>query len=436
MNRRVVVQLFATLLVAMLLISACVPVAQAPAAGDAGAASTDNAAGGGELVIWNTGGENDAKALQTVADLFTKANPDVTVKIEAIPWSDAHAKVLAAVAAGTGPDIITGGMSWGIEFGKLGGMVDLKDVYPEMTEEIVKMMPPQVAAAIIPPSGEVYGVQWDVTLMAMFYRTDLLQELTGLEAAPANWGEFSDALAKIQEAGKKGYQQDWGNTDWLGLFSFIYSAGGSYYDTECTQATINSPAAVEALEFYASLYTKFNAPTDSVDIGQGLESGDYPLAIGGSWNAAGLEFSRPAIAGQWAMAPLPKGPGDKAISFLGGRIIGILSSSQQPDVAAEFIHSLYTPEAVGVQADFWKQQNGFFIPPSAELVSAAKLPEGIAGALNSILLEAAGPPNCPGWEESQADVTKFVQEVIFNGADAQEMLDQAADLMNKNLTQQ
>lgn len=431
MNRKIVVQLFATLLVVMVLLSACVPVAEAPAAGEAG-----GAAAGGELVIWNTGGENDAKALQTVADLFTKDNPAVTVKIEAIPWSDAHAKVLAAVAAGTGPDIITGGMSWGIEFGKLGGMIDLKDVYPEMTEEIVKMMPPQVAAAIIPPSGEVYGVQWDVTLMAMFYRADLLQELTGLEAAPATWAEFTDALAKIQEAGKKGYQQDWGNTDWLGLFSFVYSAGGSYYDSECTQATINSPEAVEALEFYASLYTKFNAPTDSVDIGQGLEGGDYPLAIGGSWNAAGLEFSRPAIAGKWAMAPLPKGPGDKSISFLGGRIIGILTSSKQPDAAAKFIRSLYTPEAVGVQADFWQQQNGFFIPPAAELVSAAKLPEGIAGALNSILLEAAGPPNCTGWEESQADVTKFIQEVIFNGADAQEMLDQAADLMNKNLTAQ
>lgn len=432
--------LLALLAAAMLVLAACGAPAAAPPAAPAveptaapGAAQPTAApaavAETASLVIWNTGSEDEAAAMQIAADAFTAENPGITIKIEPVPWSDAYAKILAAVAGGVAPDMITGGMSWGIEFGKQGGMVDLKAAYPEMTDRLVKMLPPQVASAIIPPSGEVYAVQLDVTMHELFYRTDLVEQ------APATWEELVAEIEKQQAAGNKGFQIDWGIADWLGAYPFIASAGGTFYNAECSQATINSPEAVQGVQFFADLFTKYNAPTDSVDIGNGLESGDYPLAIGGSWNAAGLVFNRPALEGKWALAPLPAGPSGQAVSFLGGRVIGIMESSEHKDAAAQFIEYLYTPEATRALSEYQLTKNNMYIPPAPELIPAAGLPEVVVPGTTAILENAGGPPNCPGWEAVQADVTKQIQEVIYNGADAQAAMDQAAELMNAALNQ-
>ncbi len=70
-----------------------------------------NAAAKQTLTIWATGGDSDAAVLAEAGKLFMKANPNVTVKVEAISWGDGFAKVLAAAAAQKGPDIFTGGLS-------------------------------------------------------------------------------------------------------------------------------------------------------------------------------------------------------------------------------------------------------------------------------------------------------------------------------------
>lgn len=382
----------------------------------------------GTLIVWATGDENGANALQAAADLFVKENPGVTIRVQAVPWSDAHAKILSAAAAGVGPDIITGGMSWGIEFGKLGGMVDLKAKYPDLVAEVDTLALPQVKAATIPPSGEVYAVQYSVDMMAMFRRTDVIKD------APKTWEEFTKAIETAQAGGKKGFGQGWGNTDWLGYYNFLYSAGGTLYAADCSKATINSPEGVQAMTFYRDLYSKYKAPTDTnVDLEAGLESGDYPIGITGSWSAASLQFGKPQMAGQWAMSALPAGPSGKGISFLGGQVIGIMTGSKNQDTAAKFIRFLYTPAAVEATSAYKLSQNNYYVPPSLELLSAAKLPANLESAFKDLLTYSGGPPNCVGWEESQNDVNKLIQEVIFNSADPKEALDQAAQLMDQNL---
>src|SRR5512145_3225405 len=86
--------------------------------------------GGKEILVWMTGGEVDAQIFQAAADLWAEQTGN-TVTVEPIDWSSAHARMLTAAASGEGPDIITGGLSWGIEFGELGGMVDLNAGYPD-----------------------------------------------------------------------------------------------------------------------------------------------------------------------------------------------------------------------------------------------------------------------------------------------------------------
>jgi multiple sugar transport system substrate-binding protein len=72
-----------------------------------------NAAKKQTLTIWATGGDADAAVMKAAGKAFEDANRNVTVKVEAISWGDGYAKVLAAAAAKRGPDIFTGGLSWG-----------------------------------------------------------------------------------------------------------------------------------------------------------------------------------------------------------------------------------------------------------------------------------------------------------------------------------
>lgn len=78
------------------------------------------------LTIWATGGDADAAVIAAAANAFELTNPNVTVKVEAISWGDGLAKVLAAAAAKKGPDIFTGGLSWGISAGNKGALADLR----------------------------------------------------------------------------------------------------------------------------------------------------------------------------------------------------------------------------------------------------------------------------------------------------------------------
>ncbi|CAN5896051.1 sugar ABC transporter substrate-binding protein [soil metagenome] len=380
------------------------------------------------LTLWNTGSETDALILDAAAALFEASHEGVTVDIQPMSWQDGHTKVLTAVVSGSGPDMITGGLSWGIEFGEQGGMVDLKAAYPDIVAEIESLVQPGIYHSVVPPTGEVYGVPIDLTFQVMMTRPDLI-EAAGLSGPPQTWEE----LTAVLEADNAGLGFGWGNAEWIGFFPFLYQAGGALYDTECSEATINSPEGVEALTFFADLYNTYGtSPEGDIDVEGGLESGEYAVGFQNS-SALGMESSRPELFQELSFSPLPAGPSGKRTSFIGGRVIGIMEASNNQDLAAEFIASLYTSEAATAIIQKAEELNQLWITPVVEYAKQGSLADKAVTALEEQLADAEGPPNCTGWEESQALVVRQLQEVIFSGADPQAALDAAAEEMNKNL---
>ena len=381
------------------------------------------------LTLWSTGSENDALILEAAAGLFEQNNEGVTLDIQPRSWQDGHAKVLSAVVSGSGPDMITGGLSWGIEFGEQGGMIDLEAAYPEIVSEIEGLAQSGIYRSVVPPSGEVYGVPIDLTIHIMLTRPDLI-EAAGLEGPPQTWEELTAVLEANDNAGL-GF--GWGNAEWLGFFPFLYQAGGTLYDAQCSAATINSPEGVEALSFFADLYTTYGtSPEGDVDVEGGLESGEYLVGIQGSWTL-GMENTRPELFEKASFSPLPAGPSGKRTAFIGGRVIGVMEASENQDLAADFIATLYTPEVATAMIQKAEELNQVWITPVVDYATQSSLSEKVVTAVQEQLADAEGPPNCAGWEQSQALVVRQLQEVIFNGADPQGALDAAAEEMNDNL---
>ena len=427
---------FLSMMLVLLLVSACgntaAPTTNTSADSETDAPSSEPVT----LTIWATGDEDEGKLLFSAAERFMAENPNVTIELQPISWDDAHAKVLSAATSGTGPDIITGGLSWGIEFGQLGGMIDLRENYPDIVAEIEESVHQGIYQSVVSPENEVYGVPWDLTVYQMFYRPDLLEEITGSGEPPATWDELTTAISQIQDSGKKGFAMQWGNTQWLQYFNFLTQAGGALYDETCSAVTINSPEAVEALTFYTDLYSTYNAPTDGwPDLEGGMVSGDYPIGYTGSWIAGSLDASYPELEGKWTLAPLAAGPTGDPTAFIGGRVIGIMSYSEVPDTAVEFIRSIYNDETADAMTATAAELNLFYIPPRADFADKIQAPEERVESIKAQLANSKGPPNCTGWEESSQVVEQKLQQVIFEGADPQTALDEAAVVMTQNLTQ-
>ena len=60
-----------------------------------------------ELSVWSGFTENDGKVVQKIADEFNKSQKKVKVTIEQNPWNVINDKMLSAISAGNGPDVVT-----------------------------------------------------------------------------------------------------------------------------------------------------------------------------------------------------------------------------------------------------------------------------------------------------------------------------------------
>ena len=395
-----------------------------------------NAAAKQTLTVWATGGDADAAVMKAAGKAFEDANPGVTVKVEAISWGDGYAKVLAAAAAKKGPDVFTGGLSWGISAGNKGALADLRAL--GVANYVQPKVPVQIYKALVGyKATKVYAVPFDLTLMMMFYDKTTMAK-AGITAAPTTVDQFNAAADKLKAAGiATPVYNEWGNADWLGYFSWLYSMGGSLYDAKCN-VTINNSKGVASLTQFKKLYTDYSAPKPGVadwSMNDNLKSGKYGIGFSGNFQATSL-YTYYKDYKNWAVAPVPAAAGSKSVAFIGGRGISVMgyASGTQQRLAAKFIKSLYDRTVVRQMNLVGAAQNSIFLSPvidNADTIDA--YPADVLKTIKSQLKDAQGPPNCNGWEDSQAGVTTALQSFLFGTTTAQAALDAAAAVMKSKL---
>ena len=395
-----------------------------------------NAAAKQKLTVWATGGDADAAVMKAAGKAFEDANPGVTVKVEAISWGDGYAKVLAAAAAKKGPDVFTGGLSWGISAGNKGALADLRTL--GVASYVQPKVPSQIYKALVGyKSTKVYAVPFDLTLMMMFYDKTTLSK-AGITSAPKTIADFNAAADKLKAAGvATPVYNEWGNADWLGFFSWLYSSGGTLYDAQC-KVTINNAKGVAALTQYKKLYSDFGAPKPGVadwSMNDNIKQGKYGIGFSGNFQASSY-YTYYKDYKNWSVAPVPAAAGSKSVAFIGGRGVSIMGYAKpaQQQLAAKFIKTLYDRSVVRQMNLVGAAQNAIFLSPvisNADTIDA--YPADVLATIKSQLKDAQGPPNCNGWEDSQAGVTTALQSFLFGSATAKAALDEAAAVMKSKL---
>ena len=382
------------------------------------------------LVVWMVGDDKTPRLIETAVQAFRAEHPGIEVEVRDVPWADAMTKYSAALASRRGPDLITGSTTYAIDLGTKGALVDLGQRAPDLVRLLEQYANPGAMRAVRKPDGTMYAAPFDMHVQLQFYRTDLLPK------APDTWAEFVSATESLRAKGTRGFAQQWGNTSWVGYYPYLLQAGGAIYDAGCTRSLVDSPQAVRALEFYASLYRRLQAPTDSwPDADGGLENGSYPLIQSGTWQLTQLDMLHRSLVGKWGAAPLPAGESGRRTALLGGTAMGVTTFSPHIELALDFMRTLYRPEVARKMVETAPALGLMWLPAGRQdQVAALPMPADRKQAMLAQLQDAEGPPNCPGWMRLDYVLTRAVQRVVLAGADPRTELTRAAALLNRPLT--
>ncbi|HEX6353776.1 sugar ABC transporter substrate-binding protein [Actinophytocola sp.] len=393
MNRR----LLATVAVAALALSACGRDAE-----DSGPQQGEAVAGGnasGEITVWAMGTEGEK--LSTLADAFMAENPEAEVKVTPVPWDGAHNKLAAAIAGQETPDVTMLGTTWIGEFAKTGAL----DVVPPELVDAKAFFPGAWETGIV--DGTSYSVPWYVETRLLYVNSSVAEK-AGITSPPKTWAELTQAAKDMQAKGgaKWGIYLQPGQTGaWQTVMPFVWQNGGDIYDGE--KFVLDSPDAVQALEYYKSFYDSGLSSRDRLREGETepkLLSGEIAAFVSGPWNIGLLDEL--GGEGKYELWPMPSGSGDFT-SFIGGSNMSVFKNSKNRDAAWKFVAYLMRPD---VQVKWY--QTVADLPA----VQEAWDNETLAGdqqlkVFGDQLDKAKAPPSIPTWEQIAAGVDTELEKI-------------------------
>jgi len=355
----------------------------------------------GSIDVWAMGTEGEK--LDAIAKDFTAKNPDVSVKVTAIPWDAAHDKIVNAIAANQVPDVSLIGTTWMGEFAKLGGLeptpdnVDSSQFFKGAWDSTVV-------------DGVSYGVPWYVETRVVYYRTDITDK-GGFSKAPADW----DQLRQLAEAAQKGGAkygislQPGGTGSWQTFMPFFWQAGGEIMDDQ-GNFTLDSDACTKALTYYDSFFKDGLAQKSVSDVpveGQ-FSDGSVGSFISGPW-MIGVVTDAGADPSTFTVAEQPKE--ESQTSFVGGGDLAVMKQSDNKPAAWAFVDYMSQPE---VQVKFYEAAKDL---PAVQSAWDDKTLAGdkMLSVFGDQLQDAKSPPAIPSWEQVAAAIDSEIEKVTVGG---------------------
>ncbi len=342
--------------------SACAPAAPPsgapPAQAPTQAAAAPAQAEAKKLVVW--GFIWTADWLDTLKAGFEAAHPGVTVEVNRFEYDPYRDMVVTTLASGEGiPDVVTLDPMWTGDIIRSDSLLPLDKAAAEL--KVADFVPG--GYNMYAWQGKQYGVPLDLDYKIMFYRKDAYEpamQTLGMTEFPRTTDDFIKLAQEVtKETGKPALEIENDYYNWY--TGYLAPMGGNLMNDAGTQYVFNSDAAVQSLQLYSDLLTKYkiaklwNYDTDG-DAIVGASGGDFMAIMNGSWFISDLSSGAPDMAGKWAIAPLPWGTADRKYdAATGGACLSIPTKAAQPDLAWEFIKYAMTPDA---QVGYYKIVGG------------------------------------------------------------------------------
>ena len=296
--------------------------------------------------FWIPAGRGRDEGTAAVVEAFEAQNPNINVDVTAIPFGEFFDALQVAYAGNNPPDaaLINGTSIQNLAFN--GALLPIDDMFSE--EDVADFMTDLVEMVTL--DGQMYGAPWANAADVMYYNVDLF-EAAGI-AAPKTldeawtWPEFVENVNLV-----RAHQAEQGNEIW-GMIGLNSPMRGSFFtwtiirsnsspgeplwesispDFTTLSGYIDTPEAMEAYEFYQSMYNQGFLPTDGIPdaFGNGLVATYFAIPPTGSV----LQRTFPDL--NWDVMPMPylKTP----LSHTGSFAPGIAAKSDNPEAAKQFV---------------------------------------------------------------------------------------------------
>jgi multiple sugar transport system substrate-binding protein len=378
------------------------------------------------LAGWSSS-DAENEALQNSVNAFMEANPSITVEVSLSP---SYVETMqTAFASGDYPEVFYIDSSKLPDWAEAGvvapageNIAGMDDIYPSLLE-------------VFTYEGTLYCPPKDFSTMTLQYNKDLFDAAgVAYPTGEWTWDDLSSASETLTGTNADGQSV-------LGLVTppnlerwmpFLFQAGGAIFDDE-GNLTINSPEALEALNFYVNIVADgFAGPPSAVDAGWGGEAfgnGRVAMAMEGNWVINYLKEQFPDL--NWGVAPLPVGPaGPATMAFTVCYGVAANAEGATADAAWSLVNFLTGPEGAlmvaetsfGVMpgrasaADAWLERFGEEMAPfveGAEYAHKWQLPVGFQpfiDAFNDGLQQAFSGQLLP--EDVLAEAESVGQEIL------------------------
>lgn len=306
-----------------------------------------NAPGRIQLNFWRNGGNvTENKAFEELVSSFEKENPNISVNMKSIPYSDYEIRLRTELAAGNPPDILTIDSPTLALYANTGSLLSIDS---NMREEGKIDDIPSSTLKGLTYKGEIYLAPIVESSIALYYNKHLLQD-AGIPLPsedpnkPLTWDEVLEIAKKVNNPAKGviGIDPAQGFSDGESPAYFktplLWQFGANILSPDGTTASgyLDSKEALDALQFYQDLYHKNGVAAFELPPAV-FESGKLAMTVLGSWTLADLEKNHPKfkLGEDFGVTPLPK----EKYQFVpnGGWALGITSKSKHPKEAWEFI---------------------------------------------------------------------------------------------------
>lgn len=388
----------------------------------------------GTLRVWLFSEVNQTPKEQVVNEAiseFEGAHDGVTVEVQYIPVDTRSERFRAAFNdPSSAPDVAEFGNTDLAGYVDAGGLADMTAHIADWDEGADL---DEAALETTKIDGVSYAVPWYVGVRALFYRTDLFDQL-GL-SAPTTLAEVEEAAIAIRAANPELVGISTGGHAQFAYMPYLWAHGGELAVNEGGTWTsgMDSPEAKAGLGAYTRLISDdICPPTTCAEWGgnasvQQFVAGGAGMTIGGNFNVAAVDESD--IGDSYAIVPLPGVEAESiAPGFAGGNHLGVFKSSQRSTLAVEFVKLLAGKE---YQAKMFEAMGN--LPTFVDVqASVAETNPEMGPFIETIAAGTKFVPVTASWNtiDAQGVIPSAIQNVVTGAADVDTASATAATTMN------
>lgn len=299
------------------------------------------------LRFWGLGREGEV-AGELIAQ-FEKENPNIRVRVQQVPWTAAHEKMLTAHVGDAAPDVAQLGNTWVPEFAAINALEPLDARIAGSTA----ISPDAFFTGIWNTNvvgDSVFGIPWYVDTRLIFYRKDIFAD-AGYNSMPQDWQGWLEAMRAVKRnVGENRYPLYLPTNEWNPPIIFAQQKGATVLRDDALYGAFSEPQFKAAFDFYLGLFRERLAPVQGLyDVAnpyQEFARGYFAQWITGPWNMGEMKRRLPAdMQDKWATAPMPGPTGpESGYSTAGGASLVLFRASKHKAEAWKLIEFLMRPE--------------------------------------------------------------------------------------------